>query len=290
MRYHLGTRFITSRLLRTGADPADARPGLSRDLKLAGKLRKRRKKAAVVRFDGRPNRGDHLTLARLIDEIQLNRDKIAEVVVVIESPGGAVTTYGHAYAQMVRIRELGLKLTVCVDTVAASGGYLAALPAQRIIAAPFAVVGSIGVVAFVPNIRKMLEKIGITPRVFTSGKHKRLVHLTDEDSPEERAHFQQKLVSIHGQFLGALKRHRPQARFEEVCEADHWTAAESVSAGLGLVDEIGTSSAYLLRLNSKRDIVHISSRVSPFQSFGEQAAECLIAHLDKWIAARMLGS
>ena len=176
-----------------------------------------------------------------------------------------VSQYGHVLSEMQRLRETTLPLTVCIDVVAASGGYLASLPATKIVAAPFAVVGSVGVVAFVPNIRELLSQFRIRPRTFIAGKYKRTVTLTDDASPEEVARFQGQLESIHRQFRNLVVEYRPQAKMEEVETGDHWTAKESIELNLGLVDELSTSADYLLRANRDRDIIEFSQKRGFFE-------------------------
>lgn len=225
-----------------------------------------RKPIAVLSFDGTIQAKGYREFAKLVDEIEINRNRLSEVVVRVTSPGGTVPEYGYLCAEMERIRNLDLPLTVCVDTVAASGGYLMSLPATRIVAAPFAAVGSIGVVAFVPNARKLLERIGIDPRVITAGKLKRTLTTFDNEGPDSEAHkeFQSQLESIHRQFTAKLKLHRPSAKIDEVTTGKHWSAQESVDLGLGLVDEISTSSAYLLKLNESSDLV-VFSQAKPYR-------------------------
>jgi len=215
---------------------------------------------AVLTFDGDVRAKQHKGFAKLVDEVLLNREELCEVVVVITSPGGMVSQYGHVYAEMERIRNTGVSLTVCIDVVAASGGYLMSLPANKIIAAPFSVVGSVGVVAFVPNIRNFLTDHNIQPRTFTSGKYKRTVTLTDDASPDEVARFQSQLETIHRLFLDAVKKYRPAAKMEEVETGQYWSAQESLELGLGLVDEIATSHDYLLQRNKTHDLVLVSHR------------------------------
>ena len=172
------------------------------------------KPLAVLTFRGDVRAKHHDTFSRMIDEVVLNKEKLSEVVVRMTSPGGMVSQYGHVLAEMERIRAAGLPLTVCVDVVAASGGYLASLPATKILAAPFAVVGSVGVVAFVPNFRDFLTSHRIQPRTFTAGKYKRTVTLTDDANPEEVERFQAQLESIHVQFRELLVRYRRKEQFE----------------------------------------------------------------------------
>lgn len=215
---------------------------------------------AVINFSGDIRARHHRSFARLVDEVEVNREELSEVVVVVTSGGGMVSQYGHLFSQMERLRSLGPKITVCIDVVAASGGYLMSIPANRIVAAPFAAVGSVGVVAFVPNIRKLLQDWDINPRTFTAGKYKRTVSLTDDAAPEEIARFQAQLEAIHSLFLKVLKKYRPGAKFEEIETGDHWTAQESVDLALGLVDELGTSQEYLLRKNRSHDLIFFLER------------------------------
>jgi len=232
------------------------------------KSEKEKKPVAVLEFNGDIRAKQHKLFASLVDEVYVNKDKISEVVVVITSPGGMVAQYGHAYSQMERLREATDNLTVCIDVVAASGGYLMSLPANKILAAPFSMVGSVGVVAFVPNARKLLNKFDIEPRTFTSGNLKRTVGLFDDASEEEVEHFQGQLETIHQQFLAVVKKYRPGVKFEEIETGAHWSAEDSVEKGLGLVDEIACSEDYLINLNEKEDLVLIRKKKGSFLEGG----------------------
>lgn len=215
------------------------------------------KVVAVISFHGDMKAKGREALSQAIDEVIINKDAISEVVIRIDSPGGLVSHYGHAFAELERVRTHNIPLTCCVDVVAASGGYLLSLPATKIIAAPFALVGSVGVVAFLPNIRQLLLNWNINPRTFTAGKFKRTLTLTDEASAEEVAHFQAQLESIHSLFLACLKKYRPHARTDVIETGDHWTAQQSVDLELNLVDQLGTSSDYLLERNKVADLLYI---------------------------------
>ena len=234
----------------------------SKDEKKEAKKHVSEKAVAVVNFLGDIRAKQHRSLAQIIDEVEINKDSLCEVVVVVSSPGGMVAQYGHAYSQLERVRALGLELTVCIDVVAASGGYLMSVPANKIIAAPFAMVGSVGVMAFVPNVRNALTRLNIDPRTFTAGKYKRTVSLFDNATPEEVEHFQGQLEEIHERFIGTVRKYRPDAAFDHIETGDHWTAAESVEKELGLVDQIGTSEDYLLKRNRETDLVLISQKRS----------------------------
>lgn len=228
---------------------------IKRALKLKAAKNEKSLSLAVLDFKGDIKASERKSLSHLIDEIILNKEKFAEVVLKVESPGGSVTEYGHVYGEVSRLRANKIPLTVCIDSVAASGGYLMSLPADKILAAPFAMVGSIGVVSFVPNIRKLLEKLLIEPRTFTAGDFKRTVTLTDEAKPEEVARYKEQLQLIHDQFKKALKTYRPNVDLAVVATGEAWLAATTLEKNLGLVDELRISADYLLEKNREYDLV-----------------------------------
>lgn len=166
-----------------------------------------------------------------------------EVVVRLESPGGAVPHYGLAAAQLTRLREKKVKLTVCVDRMAASGGYMMACVADRIIAAPFAVVGSIGVVAQVPNVHRLLKKHDVDFEELTAGEYKRTVSVFGEITEKGRLKFVDQLDETHGLFKAFVKAQRPSLDVDQVATGEYWLAKRGLE--LGLVDQLGTSDEYL---------------------------------------------
>jgi serine protease SohB len=217
-------------------------------------------RVAVIEFRGDLRASKRFDLSCLFDEIYLNRDLLKELVLKIESAGGGVAEYGFLYAELERLRQRceNMQIVVCVDTVAASGGYLMSLPAHKIYAAPFSMIGSIGVVSFVPNIRKLLEKWNIEPRTFTAGDYKRTVTLTDDASPEEIEHYKRQLALIHDQFKAALSKYRPCVKVEQVATGELWLASTTVEQSLGLVDGLRVSSDYLMDLNQQHDLLFMS--------------------------------
>lgn len=267
-RYHDTTDFDVSTAVKCRikggfmtADPADDEHTPAVTDALCGT----EKPVAVLRFDGDTMATGRKIFSRLVDEVIVNKDKFGGVVVVVNSPGGGVSVYGHMYSEMLRIKNAGLYLRVCVDNVAASGGYLMSLPADCIQAAPLSTVGSIGVVAEFLNFHEFLTAIGVKPMTMTAGERKRTLTPFGEPTPEKEAAFTAQLVAIHKQFKALVQKHRPNAKMDLVGEGDHWTAQETVELGLGLVDEIGTSSDYLLKLNMDVNLVFISEKASPFQ-------------------------
>ncbi|MCU4640324.1 protease SohB [Acinetobacter courvalinii] len=201
------------------------------------------------------------------------------VVVRLESPGGMVHGYGLAAAQLVRLRDAGFHVTICVDKVAASGGYMMACIANEIISAPFAVVGSIGVVAQVPNFNRLLKQHNVDFELYTAGEYKRTVTMFGENTPEGKAKFEEELQQTHALFKHFVEKYRPQLDVAKVATGEHWYGEDARE--LNLVDTLQTSDEYLLSLLPKHDIYVINTRKRP--TFGEklglqaaQMAESLI--------------
>jgi serine protease SohB len=267
------------------ADPADDENAATPDALCATE-----KPVAVLRFTGDTMANGRHTFSRLVDEVVLNKAKFGGVVVVVESPGGGVSVYGLMYAQVLRLKDAGLHVRVCVDNVAASGGYLMSLPADVIMAAPLSMVGSIGVVSEFLNFHEFLTAIGITPLTLTAGARKRTLTPFGAVDQGKIDDYTKQLVSIHDQFKALVARHRPNAKLELVGEGDHWTAQESVALGLGLVDEIGTSADYLLKLNMDRNLVFISEKKNRFEGGLLKLVTGSLDHVLARIAERTNGS
>lgn len=167
-----------------------------------------------------------------------------EVLIRLDSPGGAVNGYGLAAAQLQRIREKNIPLTVSIDKVAASGGYLMACVANYIIAAPFAIIGSIGVVAQIPNFYRWLKKNNIDVEVLTAGEYKRTLTLFAENTEKGRKKFQEDLEKIHTAFRDYVLTNRSQLDIDKVSTGEHWLAKDAFD--LRLVDKLSTSDEYLI--------------------------------------------
>ena len=208
-----------------------------------------------------------------------------EVVVRLESAGGTVHGYGLAASQLKRIRDAGSTLIVAVDKVAASGGYLMAAVASRLISAPFAVLGSIGVVVQLPNLNKVLKKHDVDYELLTAGQYKRTLTVFGENKPEHREKVQQELDEIHELFGDFLQENRPQITLEQVSTGETWFGTKALD--LKLVDEILTSDEYLLRARGEADIfeVHWVDDRNPFARFMAQLGEATTELLDRFRAA-----
>ena len=179
-----------------------------------------------------------------------------EVLVRVESGGGVVHGYGLGASQLQRIRDQGLYLTVSIDKVAASGGYMMACGAQKIIAAPFAIVGSIGVVAQLPNFNRLLKKHDVDVELHTAGQFKRTLTIFGENDDKAREKFKAELETIHQQFKQFVSEHRPRMDMEQIATGEHWLAAEAKK--LGLVDELRTSDDYLLSQFEQKQVIKVT--------------------------------
>lgn len=168
-----------------------------------------------------------------------------EVVVCLENAGGTVHEHGLAASQLQRFRNCEIPLVVIVDKVAASGGYLMASIADKIVAAPFAIIGSIGVLAQLPNFNRFLEERGIDFEQVTAGKYKRTLTMFGKNTDADREKTKEDLEEVHRLFKGAVREHRPDLDLEKVATGEYWYGTRALE--LGLVDEIGSSDDYLMR-------------------------------------------
>lgn len=213
------------------------------------------KKIFVVDFDGDIKASAVQNLREEITAILTSATPQDEVVARVESPGGMVHGYGLAASQLLRIREKGIPLTVCVDKVAASGGYLMSCTANKILCAPFAIVGSIGVVAQVPNVHRVLKKYDVDYKEYTAGEYKRTVSLLGEITSKGEEKFKEQLEDTHVLFKSFVSRFRPHMNIAEVATGEYWYGEQAITKGL--VDEIRTSDDYLLSLSEKHQIIKV---------------------------------
>ncbi|MGJ5569057.1 protease SohB [Acinetobacter baumannii] len=236
--------------------------------------RKNNQKIFVLDFKGDiqasavENLREEITL--ILATAKAGRDR---VVVRLESPGGMVHGYGLAAAQLVRLRDAGFHLTICVDKVAASGGYMMACIANEIISAPFAVVGSIGVVAQVPNFNRLLKEHNVDFELYTAGQYKRTVTMFGENTPEGKAKFEEELQQTHVLFKHFVEKYRPQLNVDKVATGEHWYGQDVLD--LNLVDKLQTSDEYLLALLPQHDVYVINTRKKATlgEKLGLQAAQ-----------------
>jgi serine protease SohB len=213
------------------------------------------KRVYVLRFEGDIKASDVDRLRLEVSAILTMATPADEVVACIESPGGMVHGYGLAASQLMRIRQREVPLTAVVDKVAASGGYLMAAVANRLLAAPFALVGSIGVIAQVPNVHRLLKKNDVDVEVITAGKYKRTLTVFGENTDEGRQKFTEELEDVHSLFQEFVKDNRPQLDIETVSTGEAWYGKRALD--LGLVDELCTSDEYLMALCEHHDVFEV---------------------------------
>jgi len=199
-----------------------------------------------------------LAVARLRQEITavLSMARASdEVVVRLESAGGMVHAYGLASSQLQRVKAHGIGLTVCVDKVAASGGYMMACVANKILAAPFAILGSIGVVAQMPNFNRLLKKHDIDFELITAGEYKRTLTMLGENTEKGREKFVEEIEDVHLLFKEFVAQHRPELDIEKVATGEHWFGQRALDRGL--VDELITSDEYIVRACEAADVFEV---------------------------------
>ncbi|MBW5800607.1 protease SohB [Halomonas elongata] len=247
-----------SRRLRLASSEPSVRKRLAKSFRRDDKARGKQGDAPrptvwVLDFHGDLKASATGKLAEEVSAVLDAAEQGDEVVVRLESAGGLVHAYGHAAAEMDRLRQAGLSTTVCVDKVAASGGYLMACCADRLRAAPFAVLGSIGVVAQLPNVHRLLKRHDIDVEVLTAGHYKRTLTVFGENTEEGRQKFLAELDTVHDLFKRYVAERRPGLDIEAVATGEAWHGTEALPRGL--IDEIGTSEAYLAeRMNDARVI------------------------------------
>lgn len=230
-----------------------ARKALQRERKQA--RGSERQRIYVIEFHGDLRASQVDCLRQEVSAVLLVARPEDEVVVKLESPGGLVPNYGLAASQLARLRGKVRRLTVCIDRVAASGGYLMACVADRILAAPFAIVGSVGVVAQLPNFHRLLRKNDIDYELITAGKYKRTLTVFGENHEEGREKMRQELEETHALFKDFIRRHRSGLDVERVATGEYWLGERALE--LGLVDALSTSDDYLLAASREADLIQV---------------------------------
>nr|MCH9672981.1 protease SohB [Gammaproteobacteria bacterium] len=242
------------------------------DFKRLAKERKREKKRAeksekaspptsarrvfVIDFEGDLRASGIDSLREEVTAVLTIAAKTDEVVIRLENAGGVVHGHGLAASQLARFREREIPLTVAVDKVAASGGYMMACVANQIICAPFAIIGSIGVLAQLPNFHRLLNKHGVDFEQVMAGEYKRTVTVFGENTEEGRSKLQSDLDDIHQQFKGFISQYRPDLDIDRVATGEHWHG--QIAQELGLVDAIVTSDDYLLNASKDAELYEVS--------------------------------
>jgi serine protease SohB len=256
------------------------------EAKKKAKNTEERKRIFVLSFEGDIAATAGEALREQITAILGIAQPTDEVVVRVESAGGMVHSYGLASSQLLRIRDRGLKLTACVDKVAASGGYMMACVANKVVAAPFAIIGSIGAVSAIPNFHRLLKKHDVDYLELTAGEHKRTLSLFGEVTEQGKTKHQEQLNLIHSLFKNHVAEYRPQSNMDQVATGEYWPA--KVAMEHNLVDEIRTSDDLLISLTHNADVYLVKTEVPSslkdrlVKQFTRALAE-LSSPLSQWI-------
>ena len=213
-------------------------------------------KMFLIDFKGSMDAREVESLRREVSAILAVAGDDDEVLVRLESGGGVVHGYGLGASQLQRIRDRGLSLTVAVDKVAASGGYMMACVANRVVAAPFAVLGSIGVIAQLPNFHRLLKENNVDFEQITAGDYKRTLTLFGENTDDGRQKFQQDINEVHQLFKQHVVTNRPDVDIDRVATGEIWYGSQAID--LKLIDDITTSDDLLIQASKKSDVIKVS--------------------------------
>ncbi|MBD3654491.1 protease SohB [Kangiella sp.] len=237
------------------------------------------KRMYVIDFDGDIHASGVDALREEVTAILATANQGDEVMVRLESPGGLVHSYGLAASQLKRIRDAGLRLTISVDQVAASGGYMMACVADDLVAAPFAVVGSIGVVAEIPNFNRLLQKANIDYEQHTAGQYKRTLTMFGQNTTVSREKFKQELEETHQLFKTFIHENRPNLDLDKVATGEHWYGRQALE--LGLVDKLQTSDDVILDALNSMDVYSIKYEIR--KPLTERLSINLYQAMDKFV-------
>lgn len=244
---------------------------------------KKEKIAIVIEFKGDMKASQVANLRQEVSAILAMERKPDQVVIKLTSPGGLVHTYGLASSQLSRLREAQIPVSACVDTVAASGGYMMAVCAERIIAAPFAVLGSIGVVAQIPNIHRFLKNRDVDVELHTAGANKRTLTMLGENTPEGRRKFREDLEQTHLLFKAWIAERRPNLDLDAVADGSIFYGTDALTKGL--CDEIATSDDVLLELSADHHLFALKwvEKKSLAARLSRDASGAIVDQVDQYI-------
>lgn len=267
----------------TFMDPKSAKKQektIKKEEKTLLKKPKTKNKLFVLNFTGDIKASQGAQLSDEISNVLEAAKQGDQVLVKLESPGGMVSGYGLAASELKRVKDSGIKLNVAVDKVAASGGYMMACVADHIMAAPFAVIGSIGVVAQMPNFNKLLKKNNIDYEVLTAGEYKRTLTVFGENTDEGRNKFKGQLEDIHVLFKNFVQSNRPNLDISKVATGEYWFGEQCLD--LKLIDSIGTSEDFIFKNKEEFEIFEVSTqkKKSFVEKFSESASQKVVNKLE----------
>ena len=241
-----------------------------------------KKRVFVLTFDGNISASAVSHLREEVTAVLTQAKANDEVLVKLESAGGMVHSYGLASSQLDRLRKAQIPITVSVDKVAASGGYMMACVADRILAAPFAIIGSIGVVAQMPNFNRVLKKHDVDYELLTAGEHKRTLTMFGENTDKGREKFIEELEETHQLFKDYVSERRPQVDIDKIATGEIWYGSKALE--MALVDDIQTSDEYLVACIQQAQVYEVAyvQKKKLHQRLGIAAEESADRLLLKW--------
>ena len=257
-KYQLLASALKQAVMKKADWKAEAKAEKERD-KADAKSKEKRPRAFIIDFKGDLKASAMPSLREEVSAVLEVATTADQIIVRLENYGGVVHEHGLAASQLVRIRDRDIPLIVTVDKVAASGGYLMACVASKIVAAPFAILGSIGVIAQLPNFNRLMDSHGIDFEQITAGKYKRNVTIFGKNTDEDRAKLKEELEDVHSLFKGAVSRYRPDLDLDKIATGEHWYGTRAIE--LGLVDEIKTSDELLSELTKDSDLYRVAYKI-----------------------------
>ncbi len=237
----------------------------------------RRRRVFVLDFDGDMEASGLESLRQEITAVLTMAEPRDEVMLRLESPGGLVHAYGLASSQLLRFKQKDIPLTVCVDKVAASGGYMMACVADRLIAAPFAILGSIGVLVQMPNIHRLLKKNDVDFEMITAGEYKRTLTPFTEVTEKGREKLKQDVEQLHVLFKQWVKQYRPVVDIDQIATGETWVGLQAQERQM--VDTISTSDDYIIQACEQADVYEVSYEIRI--PLGEKIGGALQKVMDK---------
>lgn len=258
---HLNKKYSdTEKIINSEILPKPAfKKFLKKQKHLAQVFEKKEQRVFVIDFQGDIKASTVDTLGDEVTAVLNVATPQDEVVLRLESAGGMVHTYGLATAHLQRIRAKQIPLTITIDKIAASGGYMMACTANKILSAPFAIIGSIGVVVLLPNFNRLLKEHHIDVEQHTAGEFKRTLTLLGKNTEEGRKKLQEEIEDVHQLFKNLITKYRQPINIEKVATGEHWLGLQGIN--LNLVDEIKTSEAYLLEKSKQANIYEIKFEI-----------------------------
>lgn len=245
--------------------------------KKSAKVVVQRPKLFVLNFDGDIRASEVETMRDEVTAVLAVAQPQDEVLMRLDNSGGIVHEHGLAASQLQRIKDANLKFTISVDKVAASGGYMMACVADKIIAAPFAILGSIGVLAQLPNFHRLLDKVGVDWEQHTAGEYKRTVTMFGENSDKEREKLKLELQETHVLFRDFVSENRSKLNIDKVSTGEHWYGKKALE--LNLVDELITSDEYLIKALDEFEIFEVTMEIK--QKFQDKFLGGLFSSIEK---------